>query len=304
MTKFNYGGQAVIEGVMMRGEHEFAVAARKPSGEIAVHRDKLNETLYGRLLKIPFLRGLVMLWDSMGLGLQALMWSGDTALEEEEDVSFSGPAAWGTVAVSLLLGVGLFFVLPMFITTALDKFIISDFWSNVVEGLVRLAIFLIYLSAISLMPDIRRVFAYHGAEHKTINAYEAGAPLIPEEVAKYSRTHTRCGTGFLLIVMFVFILVAALFGRPLLIWRLLSRIVLIPIVAGISYEIMKLLAKNYEKHAWARILVAPGLTLQKLTTREPETDMLEVSIAALKAVLDSEGLTDEPDSVESMSDAN
>jgi len=219
MTKFNYGGQAVIEGVMMRGEHEFAVAARKPSGEIAVYRDKLNETLYGRLLKIPFLRGLVMLWDSLGLGMRALMWSGDTALEEEEDASFSGPIAWGTIAVSLLLGIGLFFVLPTVITTALDRFIASDFWSNMVEGLVRLVIFLIYLTAISFMPDIRRVFAYHGAEHKTINAYEAGAPLVPEKVTEYSRTHTRCGTGFLLIVMFVFILVAALFGRPPIVWR-------------------------------------------------------------------------------------
>ena len=289
MAKHYYGGQAVIEGVMMRGEHEWAVSVRNPEGDITVHRDTLPEAVYGKMLKIPFVRGMVMLWDSMGLGLRALMWSADVAVSEEE-VSFSGPLAWTTVLASLSFGVGLFFLLPAFLVGVVDRYISSALLSNLAEGIVRLAIFTLYLWLIGYIPDIRRVFAYHGAEHKTINAYEAGAEMVPTEVAKYSRAHTRCGTGFLLIVLVLFVIVATIIGRPTLLMRLLSRILLIPIVSGISYELMKLGAKYHERSGLVRLILAPGLALQKLTTREPDEQMLEIGISSLNAVLESEGL--------------
>lgn len=293
MTKLNYGGQAVMEGVMMRGEHKWAVCARDPSGKIVTHSGELPAAIYrSRLLQLPFLRGLTMLWDSLGLGIRSLMWSTDVALSEEEEVNFGGPIAWMTIAASLALGIGLFFLLPMFLISLLDKCISSTLVSTLVEGIVRLAIFVIYLWIIGSMPDIRRVFGYHGAEHKTINAYEHGAPLEPDAVTNYSRTHTRCGTGFLLTVMVIFVLVTTVFGRPPLVWRLLSRILLIPVVTGISYEFMKLTAKYYERSKLVRALSAPGLALQRLTTREPDLDMLEVSISALRIILDSERMSE------------
>ena len=288
---FNYGGQAVMEGVRMRGERDWAVVVRAPSGEIVIQRQALPPAVYrSRVLKWPFLRGLVMLWDSMGLGLRALMWSADVALGEESDVRFNGPLAWGTIAASLLLGVGLFMVVPMILVSLVDRYIASALWSNLAEGILRLALFVGYLVAIGFMPDIRRVFAYHGAEHKTINAYEGAALLDAESVSGYSRAHVRCGTGFLLTVLIVFVLVATLMGRPPLLLRLASRVLLIPIVAGISYELLKVSARFYGRSGLVRLLMAPGLILQRLTTREPEPAMLEVSIAALRQVLESEGL--------------
>ncbi len=283
-----------MEGVMMRGEHEWAVCVRNPSGELVVRRESLPGAVYrSRILRLPFLRGLTVLWDALGLGMRALTWSADIALSEEEEVSFSGPLAWTTIFISLGLGVGLFFLLPMFLVSLLDRYIVSALLSNLAEGVVRLGVFVGYLGAISLMPDIRRVFAYHGAEHKTINAYEHGASLEPQTVAGYSRVHTRCGTGFLLIILIIFVLISTLIGRPPLWQRLLSRLVLIPVVSGISYELLKLTAKHYEQSRLVRFLAAPGLALQQLTTREPKSDMLEVSIRALKEVLDSEGLLSE-----------
>ena len=291
MPEINYGGQAVMEGVMMRGEREMAVCVRHPSGAIVSHHEPLPQAVYrSRVSKWPFFRGLVMLWDALGLGMRALIWSADIAMAEEEEVHFSGPLGWATVAVSLALGVGLFFLLPLFLVSLLDRYITFALLSNMAEGLVRLGIFVLYLWAISFMPDIRRVFAYHGAEHKTISAYEHGARLEPQEVMAYSRAHTRCGTGFLLIVLLVFILLSVFIGRPPLVWRLLSRIVLIPLVAGISYECIKLASKYYDRSIIARALAAPGLALQRLTTREPDSDMIEVSIQALKEVLYAEGL--------------
>ncbi|MBC7237343.1 MAG: DUF1385 domain-containing protein [Chloroflexi bacterium] len=294
MPELNYGGQAVLEGVMMRGVREMAVCVRHPAGHIVTHREPLPGAVYrGRIARWPFFRGLVMLWDALGLGMRALMWSADVALSEEEEVSFSGPLAWTTVALSLALGVGLFFLLPAFLVGLVDRYIHSALLSNVVEGVVRLGILILYLWIIRFLPDVRRVFAYHGAEHKTIAAYEHGAPLEPSAVMAYSRAHTRCGTGFLLIVLLIFILISSLLGRPPLALRLLSRIVLIPIVAGISYEFIKLVAKYYDRSVLARALALPGLALQRLTTQEPEPDMLEVSICALKEVLRAEGLLQE-----------
>jgi len=298
VTKLNYGGQAVIEGVMMRGEREYAVCVRNPAGQIVTHQAPLPPAVYrSRILKWPFLRGLVMLWDSLGLGLRALTWSADVALGaegQEQQASFSGALGWGTIALALLFGVGLFFLLPMFLVSLVDRHLSSSLLSNLVEGLVRLGLFLAYLWAIGFMPDIRRVFAYHGAEHKTINAYEHGAALTPAGVRPYPRAHTRCGTAFLLIVLVIFVILSTLMGRPPLLWRILSRIILIPIVAGVAYEVLKLTAKYYERSAWVRLLVAPSLALQSLTTREPSAEMLEVSIAALCQILRSEGLAEEP----------
>ncbi|MEA3407127.1 MAG: DUF1385 domain-containing protein [Chloroflexota bacterium] len=294
MNALNYGGQAVMEGVLMRGEREWAVCVRDPSGELVVHREALPKAIYrSRVFRWPFFRGLVVLWDSLGLGLKALTWSADIAMSEEEDVEFSGPVAWTTIGLSLALGIGLFFLLPMFLITLVDRYIGSPLLSNLSEGLVRLGIFVAYLWGIGLMPDICRVFAYHGAEHKTINAYEHGAPLEPQAVDEYPRIHTRCGTSFLLIVLVVFVLISTMIGRPPLLIRLLSRIILIPVVAGISYELLKLSSRYYEKSAIVRAIFAPGLALQHLTTREPDLSMLEVGIRALKEVLHSEGLLEE-----------
>ena len=288
MPEFNYGGQAVIEGVMMRGTKSVAIAVRDPAGQIVVHREPLNAIIYqGPIGKIPFLRGLTSLWDALVLGIRALMHSADVALGEEEDVEFSGPIAWGTMALSLVLGVGLFFLLPMFLVSFVDRFISSSLVSSAAEGVIRILLFIGYISAIGRMPDIRRVFAYHGAEHKTINAYEDGAPLEPESVAKYSTVHTRCGTGFLLIVLVIYVLVVAPMGRPSLLTRIASRLITIPIVAGISYELMKFGSRHYD-NPLVKALVAPGLALQRLTTREPDESMLEVAVAALQSVLAAE----------------
>ncbi len=292
MAKFYYGGQAVIEGVMMRGRKQMAVAVRSPNGEIAIHEEPLTAAIYKKKWgQWPFVRGLGMLWDALGLGMRALMWSADVAVKEEgqEEVKFAGPVAWTTIAVSLAFAVGLFFLLP----TAAGKWLApagaSGLAISIIEGVIRLGIFLLYLWGIGFMPDIRRVFAYHGAEHKTINAYEAGAPMTPESVGRFSTAHTRCGTGFLLSVMIVSILVFAPFHFDNLFLRLLSRVILIPVVAGISYELLRFNA-DHQQWAWVRALTAPGLALQRLTTREPEPAMLECAIAALKPVLAADGI--------------
>jgi uncharacterized protein YqhQ len=286
--EFAYGGQAVMEGVMMRGSASMAVAVRQPDGEVVVHTEPLNPHIYtGWVSKIPFLRALTSLWDVLVLGIRTLMFSADVALGEEEDVEFSGPIAWGTVAVSFALGIGLFFVVPLLLVGLIDRYIASSFLSNVIEGVIRMAIFLAYIAIIGMVPDIRRVFAYHGAEHKAINAYESGAELSMEVVSRQSTAHYRCGTAFLLSVMVISILVFSLLGRPPMGLRILSRIVLIPVVAGVAYEYIKFTNRHRDK-AIVRAIAAPNLALQSLTTREPDQSMLEVSITALKRVLETE----------------
>ncbi len=281
---FNYGGQAVIEGVMMRGSRMLAVALRHPEGHIMVETEPLNEALYrGPISRIPFLRGLVMLWDALGLGMKALMMSADVAMGEE--VSLSGPVGWGTALVGVGMGVGLFMVLPSFLVGLLA--IPLEWLSSLLEGIVRLFIVVGYMWAVGFMPDIRRVFAYHGAEHKTINAYEAGAELTVDDVRPFSTAHTRCGTAFLLIVVVLTVLIFAPFSTPSLLWRVLSRITLLPVIAGIAYETLRLTARLADR-PWMRVIIAPNLALQRLTTREPDDEMLEVAIAALKAVLEGE----------------
>lgn len=288
--KFNYGGQAVIEGVMMRGSRHVAVAVRNPEGEIVVHEQDINSSLYnGFWSKVPFVRGLGLLWDSLGLGMRALTFSADVAVGDEAE--FSGPMAWGTIALSLAISVALFFLTPAAAADGLHRLtgLDSPFVGNLVEGVIRLLLVIGYIWAIGRMEDIKRLFAYHGAEHKTINAYEDNAPLTPESVARYPLEHPRCGTGFLLVVVVISVLIFSMLGRPHILLRLASRIVLIPVVAGIAYEYIRLLARNLDKPL-ARILVAPQLWLQKLTTREPSLDMLEVSITALQNVLATEHL--------------
>ncbi|MGQ9848775.1 MAG: DUF1385 domain-containing protein [Aggregatilineaceae bacterium] len=288
-----YGGQAVIEGVMMRGRYVAAIAVRNPKQAIVIKEVPLNAALYrGRLARLPFLRGLVLLWDALVLGTSALMWSADVALEEEEDIDFSlqGAAGLGLVVFSLALGIGLFFVLPAAVSaavkslTGLDSKLIAD----LIEGGIKLSLLIGYIWAIGFMQDVKRLFGYHGAEHKTINAYEAGAELTPAVVARYPIQHPRCGTAFLLTLVVLSVFIHIVTGRPDSVpLLLLSRIALILPIAGIAYETIRFTAKHQDNRL-IRWLVRPNLALQRLTTREPDQAMLEVGIAALERVLAAE----------------
>jgi len=283
---FHYGGQAVIDGVMIRGKEGVAVSVRQPNGELNVMRQPLASIYKGRLREMPLVRGIIALVETLVLGTQSLLHSAQVAAAEEGEEKIPKALLWGTVAVSLALGVALFFMVPLFATRYLiDPYIGSALLSNVFEGLIRIVIFIAYLKLISLMPDIRRFFAYHGAEHKAVNAYEAGVPLEVESVKNYSTAHARCGTGFLFIVLIVAIFVFALVGRPTLWIRILSRIALIPVIAAISYEIMKFGASHIGNKV-VRVLLAPGLMLQSITTREPDDSQMETAISALKEVIE------------------
>jgi uncharacterized protein YqhQ len=311
-----YGGQAVIEGVMMRGRHFVACAVREPSGKIVLTSEPLSKAIYdGQWAKIPFLRAVTILWDTLVLGTKMLMYSANVAVADEltsskpsesqdkakgagESKASAASAALptgvaiGTLGVSLAFGIGLFFVLPLFLVSLADPVLTASFQngdmaslaSNILEGIIRLVIFLAYIWGISLMPDVRRVFQYHGAEHKTIAADEAGAPLTPESIRRFSKEHPRCGTGFLLVVVVVSIFVFALLGRPPLIWRILSRILLIPLVAALSYELIKFSSAHKDNPLLDWLVVRPSLALQSLTTREPDDKMIEVAVASLKHV--------------------
>ncbi|RPH62314.1 MAG: DUF1385 domain-containing protein [Chloroflexi bacterium] len=270
-----YGGQAVIEGVLMRGQKGLAIAMRAPDGEIKVHTEKLSALYQSQITKIPFLRGIILLWDALGLGMKALTLSANTQTGEDEKLE--GPMLYATLAFSLAFGVGLFFLVPYGVGK-LGQWLGLDVWSAAaVEGVFRLLLIVGYMWAVGKMPDIRRVFQYHGAEHKTINAFEAGVELTPENVAKFPLEHPRCGTSFLLTLVVLSIL-AFSFLHPLpVIFQIAGRILLIPVLAGIALEYIRWTA-NHLDLAWVRWLVSPNLALQKLTTREPELAMLEVSI--------------------------
>lgn len=287
---WNYGGQALIEGVLMRGPHVAAVAVRHPDGTIDVKTQSLGKLYTGSLSKIPFVRGLPMLWDSLGLGMKALFYSAEVAGQEEDpNFSLQGAAGIGMGAFSLLLGVGLFMLLPSFIAGLLiadEKALLF----NLVEGAIRLALLVGYMAAVGQMAEIRRVFAYHGAEHKTINAHEAGAPLTVEGIRPFTTAHPRCGTAFLLIVVLISILVFAPLGKPALLVRLASRLLLLPVISGIAYELLRFTGKHAD-NPLVRVLIAPNLALQRLTTREPDDSMLEVALVSLKAVLEGEAVT-------------
>jgi uncharacterized protein YqhQ len=279
------GGQAVLEGVMMRGVSTWAVGVRKgETGEIEVQSFPLvSATKRHRLLRLPVVRGVVALVESLGIGFRALGVSANAQLAEDEE-PISGAVWAGTVVVALLFAVGLFFVVPVGVTSLFKDALGSAFLFWLVEGILRTAIFIGYIALISRLRELRRVFEYHGAEHKTISCYEAGEPLTPANAARFSRLHPRCGTSFLLIVMIVAIFVFAPLGLPE--WYLLigSRVIGVPLIAGLSFEVIKWAGRNRAR-GWVRGLMWPGMQLQKLTTREPDEEQLEVAVAALGAVL-------------------
>lgn len=283
--KFNYGGMAVIEGVMMRGPNRTAVAVRKPDGEVTVEVEE-NRPASRRFpfLKWPFIRGTYVLISSLAVGMRMLNRSANLSLEAEDE-ELSTMEIVFTMLLAFALAMGLFVAAPTALVHFTRDHLGSIFWQNVVEGIVRIVFFLLYILAISRMQDIRRVFMYHGAEHKTIFTLEAGEDLIPENARKYSTLHPRCGTSFLLVVMVISILVFALLGDGSLWYRIWSRIAVFPIVAGLGYEFIRASGRFYDRR-WARWIMAPGLHLQKLTTGEPDDDMLEVAICALEAVME------------------
>ncbi len=299
---FHYGGQAVIEGVMMLGKKGLAMSVRQPDGRLNTIKQPLARIYRGRLRDKPFTRGLISLSETMVLGTRALLRSAEIAAAEEGEEKIHPALLGGTVALSLAFAVGLFFLVPLLATRYLiDPYIDSALLSVTLEGLVRIGIFIAYIRLIGLVPDIRRVFAYHGAEHKTINAYESGTPLEVEAVRNYPTAHPRCGTSFivfvLVIAILVFALIDVLLGRPPLWIRMLSRIALIPFIAAIGYEIMKLGA-GHVKNTLVRVLIAPGLMLQSLTTREPDDSQLEAAISALNEVIEIDTAADPGDSTE------
>jgi uncharacterized protein YqhQ len=317
MAKFYYGGQAVMEGVMMRGRHSAAVAVCQPDGEIGVYEEALNSKLYqSKLFRLPFLRGILLLWETLILGTRMMTLStniasgamnpeeasmpaqdstsptfeqnGVLSAEAEKPMQLGGLSLVVTLLFSLTFAVAIFFVGPLLLTSLLHNQIGTGLLSLLFEGIIRLILLLGYLLLIGRIADIQRVFGYHGAEHKAINTLEHGEPLDVAHVRQASRVHTRCGTGFLLLVMVVSIFVFALVGSPSLLIKIVSRIILVPVVAGIAYELMRLGAANYRFRV-VRWLMAPGLALQGLTTREPDDSMIECAIAALKRVLAYDG---------------
>jgi uncharacterized protein YqhQ len=296
------GGQAVLEGVMMRGVSTWAVAVRTPEGEIEVTSEPLvSWAKRHRILRWPVIRGVVALAESLKIGFRALAISANAQLEPEEGEEEPKPiggVAWGlTIALSMALAIGLFFVVPVGATSLIKDWLGSALLFWLVEGILRTAIFIGYIVLISRLPDLRRVFEYHGAEHKTISAYEAGDRLVPARAELYSRLHPRCGTSFLLIVMVLAIFVFAPIGLPAWYWLVLSRILGIPLIAGLSYEVIKWAGKNRNKR-WVRAVMWPGLMLQNLTTREPDREQLAVAIAALEAVLAVENPDEAPEAGE------
>ncbi|MDQ2933865.1 MAG: DUF1385 domain-containing protein [Chloroflexota bacterium] len=289
MAEFFYGGQALIEGVMMRGRTTVAMSVRPRDGAIRTYSEPLPAALSnGRWIRVPFVRGIFVLYETLVIGTRMLMRSAALAAEGE-DVQLGKGAIALTLVLSLGFAVSLFFLLPLFLSTFADHATRSDLLSNAIEGLIRLAIFVGYLALIGMAADIRRVFAYHGAEHKAISAHEAREPLTPEAVDRFSTAHTRCGTTFILIVVVISIFFFSLVPRagvplPLL---FASRIVLIPLIAAVAYELVRFGARHYGNKL-VRAIYAPGLWLQSLTTRPPDRSMLQVSIASLESCIASD----------------
>lgn len=291
--KPNVGGQAVIEGVMMRGKTHVAVAVRQPDGEISVDVRPVN-SISDRypILKKPFLRGVVSLVESLVMGMKALAYSAQVSGDEDEKLDSKEMAL--TIAVSAGLAILLFIVIPTWSMRFLTGITQDHMALNLAEGVLRMAIFLAYIAAISSMNDIQRVFQYHGAEHKTIYTYEAGLPLKVENVRPFSTLHPRCGTNFLMIVMLISMFIFTFLGWPSLLERITSRIILMPVIAGVSYELIRY-AGAHTDNPLVRIAITPGLLLQKLTTRQPDDSQIEVAIASLKAVVPPEDLAQEPE---------
>ena len=282
-SKTTYGGQAVLEGVMIRGQRYACVAVRRPDGTIALKSDPLGQIFTGRLRRLPIMRGTIVLAETLVLGMRALTWSANVGLEEEGEEIGKGAVA-ATLTFSLLFAVFLFFLLPLFASRGVEDMVGSDLASNVIEGVIRLAIFMAYIYLIGKMGQIRRVFMYHGAEHMTVHAQEHRDPLDVESVRKYPTAHPRCGTAFLLVVMVVAIVVFAFTGREPLWWLVLSRIVLLPVIASLGYEVIRF-SGFHSGNPLVRLLTGPSLALQTLTTRQPDDGQIEVAIAAMEHAL-------------------
>ena len=285
--KFSYGGQAVIEGVMIRGRSHFSVAVRRQDGRIDHHHESLSSLYTGRARRMPLIRGIVTLAETLVLGIKALHLSANMALKDQQSEGADEMPGWllgATLALSLALGVGVFFLLPLLIVWALDSVIPSGPASDVVEGVLRLAFLVAYIWGISFLKDIKRVFAYHGAEHMAVHAYEAGLPLSVSNVRKFGTPHPRCGTAFLLTVALVSIIVFAVIMTPSMEWRIVSRIVLIPVIAAISYEIIRF-SGAHQHRLIGQLISRPGMLLQRLTTRAPDDSQIEVAICAMEAAI-------------------
>ena len=281
-----YGGQAVIEGIMIRGQNNFAIAIRAPSGNIVTRVKKINTLFTGKLRSIPIIRGVIALAETLSLGMEALNYSSQVANDEED----TPPGKFSSaimILISLSIAIGLFFILPLVVSKPFEGLLGSDVVSNVAEGIIRLAVFLIYVTVISLMPDIRRVYMYHGAEHMAVHAQEKGDPLTIQEIRKYPTAHPRCGTAFLLTIMVIAIIVFTLIPREPL-WLVVgSRIVLIPLIASLSYEFIRFNSK-YETNKFVSKMSVPSLLLQSLTTKIPDDDQIEVAINAMESAIDAD----------------
>ena len=281
--KATYGGQAVLEGVMIRGQSNVSVAVRRPDGSIALKSDPISPFFTGRFRRLPVFRGVVILVETLVLGMRALFYSANVAAEAEGEEVGKGTVAL-TLLFSLIFVIALFFLVPLFASRPLEGIAGSDIISNIVEGLIRLAIFLAYLFIIGRMGDIRRVFMYHGAEHMTVHAQEHRDPLEVDRVRQYSTAHHRCGTALLMVVMVVAILVFGLVGREPLWWLISSRVVLIPVIAALSYEAIRF-SGFHSQNPLVRLISVPSLALQSLTTRQPDDDQIEIAITAMKQAL-------------------
>lgn len=282
MTRPSYGGQAVIEGVMMAGPKGKAIAVRNEDGRLVYRIDEKPSFIKRHpAFRFPFLRGIVSFASSMVSGVQDLTWSAAQCGESEDDKLSTGGII-GAIVSAFIIAVVVFIAIPVFAASWLHPYV-GDFGRSLIEGLLRVGIFIAYIVLISKMEDIRRLFAYHGAEHKTINAYEAGAHLDPETVSEYSRIHTRCGTSFIMMALILMIIIFTFIGQTTAIYRILIKIALLPVIAGISYELFRL-PLYFPKSRFCHALVSPGLALQRLTTREPDQQQLAVAIAALTSV--------------------
>jgi uncharacterized protein YqhQ len=288
MPKFNYGGQALIEGVLMRGRNAIAVAFRHPDGQIVWASESLNTGPHAwRLARAPFVRGLIVLYETLIVGTRWLVRSANIQASAEGIELGKGSVAL-MLGFTLALGVGVFFLLPLFIATATTSSIQADWVQHTVEGLVRVGIFLGYLALIARAPDIRRVFEYHGAEHMTIHALEAGDPLTTDAVRKYPTAHPRCGTEFLVVVIALSIFAFSLVGRQSLPIMVVSRLLLIPVIAAVGYEILRFGAKH-RANPVVKAIMAPGILVQMITTKRPTDDQIEVAIVSMEQALEADG---------------
>ena len=297
---FYYGGQALIEGVLIRGQRNVRMAVRRPDGGIWTGPLPLNPITSGRLRRIPLVRGVLVLAEALLMGMRGLNRSAEIAMAdpdappvpdgEQPKVGKAERVSMAvTMAIALVFGIGIFFLLPLFGARSLDSVIESSIVSNLLEGVIRLTLLVGYIWLIGHLRDVKRVFAYHGAEHMTIHAYEHGRPLEPEEIEQFPTAHPRCGTAFLLTVVLVSVLVFTLVGRPPLIWAVVSRIALVPIIAAVSYEFLRFSGAHSDR-AWAQMLAFPGLMLQRLTTRWPDRSQIEVAVAAMNSTLAADGV--------------